>query len=205
LALGDYAIIETPPINDTGSCGKPTLPGIVKFIEEHNGKVIARTSRKHTRPDLFANTYFVEGKNKGLRRRGLIEFDSPGYVICSNIEERFLVKRGDVDSYRSNDGMKDLYKLDWPKGISYFTFKFLNGAYPTKDMIKQSIAKIKQKGGSIVPQDLIMQGNNLVSIADNKNVQQGNDVLQKVFDLVDENNVKKLAVLIRDINSKVNA
>jgi len=203
LALGDYAIVETPPINDTGSCGKPTLPGINKFIKEHDGKVIARTSRRHTRPDLFANTYFLRGQKKGLKRRGLIEFNSPGYEIYSNPQERFLVKKSEVDIFKGNQGLQDLYKVSWPKGISYLTFKFLNGVYPTKDMIKKSIVNIKKAGESIIPQHLVMQGKNLVSIADTKNIQISDDMLQSVFNLVDEANAKKVAVLLRDVYQKI--
>ena len=204
LALGDYVIIETPPVNDTNSCGKLTLADVITFVQKHNGKVIARTSRKHTRPDLFANTYFVKGKKNILKRKGLVDFTSNGYAICSNIEERFLVKKDDVPLYRANNEQEDLYKVNWPKGISYLTFKLLNGAYPTKDMIKKSIASVKQQGGSIIPEDLVLQGNTVVSMK-RDNTSLSDEILQNVFDVVDTNSYKQLASLLRNIKQKVQA
>ncbi|MFC1842031.1 class I SAM-dependent methyltransferase [Candidatus Dependentiae bacterium] len=192
LSMADYAIIETPPVEDTGSIGKPTLPGIIKFLKSHRGKIIARTSRRHTRPDTFANTYLVKGINKGLARRGLLDYYSLGYEVVSNTKEKFLLEKP-----------KKTRKV-CPKGINFMTFKLLNGVYPTKSMVKRSLANLKQQGLSIVPQDLVIQGERLASIADNKNPNRCDDTMLNLANsIVDTSGMKEIARLCRSVQSKV--
>jgi len=50
-----------------------------------------------------------------------------------------------------------------PQGVSLTTFKLLNGVYPTSQMIKKSLAQLKENNYSFLSQDLFVQGKHIVS------------------------------------------
>ena len=52
--------------------------------------------------------------------------------------------------------------IDWKPGINLWTFKYLNGAYPSKETIYQEIKRLAAfNHGDFVPWNMIVQGNNL--------------------------------------------
>jgi len=192
LNMADYAIVETPPVEDTGSIGRSTLAGIIEYLEQKNGKVVAQTSRRHTRPDTFANMYLVKGCNVGLGRRGLLDMQSPGYKIDTSLEDRFLLSKSDGK------------KVDFPKGINLMTFKLFNGVYPTKQMVKTSLAKLKQKGHSVIPQDVVIQGEKLVSIGEAKDGSFSDDqMLEYACNIIDTSDMKQVVQLCKQVYTKV--
>lgn len=63
-------------------------------------------------------------------------------------------------------------KNDWKKGINLWTFKNLNGVYPTKDIICQEIKRLSTfSHGDFLPWNMVIQGDNLELIdCDDNNV-----------------------------------
>ena len=144
LSLGDYVIIETPPVEDRVACGQSSIPEIFNFVEDKKETVIAKTQRKHTNKKSFGITYLLKG-NKVIERRK--SWCSPfSYQMHSSLAERFLW-----------DGE---YKFAWPKGISLTTFEKLNGTYPEKNTIQQLTYNFE---GDM--QHIILQGNQIDILA----------------------------------------
>jgi len=84
LNMADRVIVETPPLEDKGACGQVRLPGVLRFIEEHNAKIIGK-ARRHTSPDHFGTLHLLKGNSKYLKRRHWFDFTSDGYKISSNL------------------------------------------------------------------------------------------------------------------------
>lgn len=191
LDMADYAIIETPPANDKNACGQKRLPGVIKFLEEHDGKIIGR-ARRHTSPNLFANIYLLKGRNKGLGRRGVLNLRGPGYEIHSDLQQRYLVDKSSKE------------KLNFPKGINLTTFKTFNGVYPSKRIIKESLDNLRSSGCSLVPQEIVIQGKNLVSISKNKDPKgYDEDMLKRTRELIDASHMNDMIAICRNINTRL--
>jgi len=196
LQLGDFVIIETPPIEDTITKGQIFLRDIIDFIENHEHKVIAKTKR-HTNPNLFANMYFVKGTKKRLDKRSWFGPTTPGYEIVSNLNDRFLMKLND-----DNKGLK----LPFPKGINLMTFKRLNGTFPTKQVIKDSLAKLlDQSNKLLLPQNIIIQGNSVELIDEITSVKNYDsaEIIKYVNGVIDSNELDSIFYICKLLSDKV--
>ena len=198
LNLGDFVIIETPPVEDKIAGAQEFLKDIIGFIESHEHEIIAKTNR-HTNPNFFANMYFVNGTKKRLDKRSWFgSAISGGYEISSNLYERFLIKLGD-------NGQKGS-KLRFPKGINLITFKKLNGTFPTKKAIKNSISKLFDQGDNILlPQNIIIQGDNVELIDEITNVKNydSSEVIEYVNKIIDSNDLDSVFYICKLLSDKV--
>jgi len=171
MKLGDHIIIETPPLEDRGACGQERIPGIVRFIESKEHKIIAKTKR-HT-STAFANTYLLKGAKKEYKRGGWFS------------DERCL-----IHSLANN--------ADVPIGISLITFKMLNGTYPEGNVLKKKISDFIYKENVLFqPKDIVLQGNKIsvISTYDRKKYNCGfsnEDLVQQIFKLIDTEDKKEI-------------
>jgi hypothetical protein len=156
LTLGDHILIETPPPGCHTAANKELLPLIEAYLSQNkHGKVIGQVPR-YGRPGLptsdqkYSNVYLFE-MNKNVLNKPT--WGSPNirfYAINSNFEEKTLYKP------RMNK------TINWKKGINLWTFKYMNGVYPTKEIIYQEIQRLAAfSHGDFLPWNMIIQGNNL--------------------------------------------
>jgi len=194
LRLGDCIIIETPPVEDKRTCGQGNISGISEFIQKHDNTLIAKT-RRHTSPNHFGKMYLIKGTKKVLNKLNLFDYSNIEYDIHCTFLNRFLVRRDANNSNMNAVPAKSLNRLMFPKGISLITFKMLNGAYPTKNMIKESIAKvIYSKGSVLLPENIIIQGRDIALFDDSTISNNGRpkDSLQFVYNVIDADDAGKV-------------
>ena len=158
LELGDFIIIEVPPVGDKDAIGS-------KYFKEMNdyllsiGKVIAKASRHTTSLELYSNTYLIERKKDRIYRTyWTFPFRESKYKIESDFEKKTFYKL--LGSY-----FPDMVASDWLPGINLLTFKKLNGVWPTRDMIEKSVVQLNDRWlGDMKIYNLIVQGKNIVPI-----------------------------------------
>jgi len=156
LTLGDHILIETPPIGCRTAANKDKLPLIEAYLSQNKyGKVIDKVPR-YGRPGLpgpdqkYSNVYLFEMHKNVLPKP---TWGSPNlryYALNSNFTEKTLYKP------RINK------TIDWKTGINLWTYKHLNGLYPTRDIIREEIKRLSAFPHSdFVPWNMVLQGNNL--------------------------------------------
>lgn len=156
LTLGDNMLIETPPPGCRTAANGYTLPLIEEYLSQNkHGKIVAQVPR-YGRPGLpspeqkYSNVYlFQMNKNVLLKPT----WKSPNvrfYPVNSTFEEKIIYKPR-IDK-----------TIDWKKGINLWTFKNMNGVYPSKDVIRQEIKRLSGFAHSdFVPWNMIIQGASL--------------------------------------------
>lgn len=156
LTLGDHILIETPPPGCRTAANSENLPLIEEYLSQNpHGKVVAQVPR-YGRPgnpgpdQKYSNMYLFE------MHKNIVEkptWGSPNirfYPVNSTLEEKTFYKP------RINK------TIDWKPGINLWTFKNLNGVYPSNEIIYQEINRLAQfPHGDFVPWNMIIQGNNL--------------------------------------------
>ncbi|MFH1254544.1 MAG: class I SAM-dependent methyltransferase [bacterium] len=156
LALGDNIVIENPPPDCRTAANKEVLPLIEAYLMQNkHGKIIGQVPR-YGRPGLpapdqkYSNVYLFE-MNKNVLNKPT--WGSPNirfYPINSNYKEKTLYKP------RINK------TIDWKKGINLWTFKHMNGVYPTKEIIREEIKRLSVfSHGDFLPWNMVVQGKNL--------------------------------------------
>lgn len=156
LTLGDYVLIETPPVECRTAANKELLPLIEEYLSQNKkGHVVAKVPR-YGRPGLpssdqkYSNVYLFEMSKSVLNKP---TWGSPNirfYAVNSNFNEKTLYKP------RINK------TIPWKKGINLWTFKNMNGVYPSKEVIHQEIKRLSGfMHGDFLPWNMVIQGNNL--------------------------------------------
>jgi autotransporter strand-loop-strand O-heptosyltransferase len=139
--LGDNLIIETPPIDDEGACGKENLEYIVNYFKNKD-KILLGSFDRHTddkKSDIFwlktnkdklTSTYF---EYDTLMTNGTVPKDlvhllkKPFNLVLSNFEEKKIINN------------KKQKQFKWIDGINLKTFISLNGVYPNHNFLINSI------------------------------------------------------------------
>jgi len=156
LTLGDNIFIENPPPDCRTAANKEVLPLIEAYLAQNKkGKVIGQVPR-YGRPGLpvpdqkYSNVYLFEMDKNVLNKP---TWGSPNrcfYAINSNFKEKTIHKPCINKT------------IDWKKGINLWTFKNLNGVYPTKDIICQEIKRLSAfSQGDFLPWSMVIQGDKL--------------------------------------------
>lgn len=152
-----YLIIETPPPNDTKSCGQQNLNIIFNTVEKECTKISTEKFIRHTDNKTFSRIYFYKFENKVKLEHPYYDFQnkcphtqtkryidlkssrelsgSRNYIHIIEDDKRiFLKPYQEVENYRSWEEEKEEYI----HGINLYTFLNLNGIFPNKnDIIKK--------------------------------------------------------------------
>ena len=156
LTLGDNILIETPPPGCHTAANKETLPLIEEYLGQNkNGRIVTQVPR-YGRPGLpspdqkYSNVYLFQMNKTVLPKPTWGSPNTRFYAINSNLVEKTLYKP------RINK------TIDWKKGINLWTFKHMNGIYPTKKTIHQEIKRLSTFAhGDFVPWNMVIQGNTI--------------------------------------------
>lgn len=210
--LGDNLIIETPPANDSGACGRDNLPVIIDYFSDKVHEILGEFPR-HTSEYNSSMMWFKTPKT---------ELKWPYY----DYEKLFNNKNYDVEKLKnrgsniinSNFDNKEIISprressTSWISGINLKTFIELNGIYPTKDFI---VEKLKNKdlitdykwdntNNDLIVHNVIMNGHELHLIDfDDKLIVQNEltdeDQLHNIIDVV----LNNISVSVEEESSKV--
>ena len=157
LALGDTVIIETPSAQDAIAQKNSHVGKLERYLLSKNGTLILEPPR-HTDNTAKGKMLWFEKRKKHIARKyWLNEVDiTDRYEITSNYTTKKLYK-------------KDLHEyVNWKPGINLLTFKMLNGAYPTKGMIKEKVRVLKSHAGlDFMIWNMILQGESIALIDQN--------------------------------------
>lgn len=156
LTLGDNILIETPPPGCRTAANSYTLPLIEEYLSKNkHGKVVATVPR-YGRPGLpspdqkYSNVYLFQMNKNVLQKPAWGSPNNRFYAVNSTLEQKTLYKPR-IDK-----------TITWKKGINLWTFKNMNGVYPSKDVIKNEILRLSEfPHGDFMPWNMIIQGTNL--------------------------------------------
>lgn len=173
LRMANTVIIETPPVNDSGSCGKQYLAGIVDFINSKKHKVIGEFSR-HTDPHLKSKMVEISGYPDVRLEKSFIDMPSIQKQRMGEINIDYDFKQKKIT--------KNKKEQEWVHGMNLYNFIKLNGAWPTKEMLISDLKKKKintnykwdNSHRDITPWNFILNGSelNLIDL-DGFNYNQG--------------------------------
>ena len=153
LRLGDNIFIQTPWSNDSSE--NKANRSVVEFLAKQSGKLILQTPCAYE-PKIEEQMFWFERHKEALRRKCFAYEPEDPYMIKSSYTRKTFLKKGRLSG------------PEWKKGINLVTFLMLNGIYPTKNQIKQTIAKFTQERlTDFVPKNLIVQGNHIAIIDQN--------------------------------------
>ena len=148
LKLGDHIIIEAPSIK------KSNITTIEQYLTD-NKETISAEKQQHTFGTLFLFTM----NKRNLIRKWLYDpriYPIGTYVVHSDFAIKQLIKKGDI--------------TPWYAGINLWTFKELQGIYPSPKTIKKMLEPLKYiKHPSLSIYNIIIQGKYLVPIDYNEN------------------------------------
>ena len=145
--LGDHLIVETPPVDDTGSCGQDKLKPILDYFNETKGHILGRFPR-HT-SDTNSTMFLFEYQKTELKWP---YFDYEKMFEKDNVDVDALKDRG-VNTIHSNFEDKTIYSprttdtTIWTPGINLRTFLALGGVYPHVTHILNQLETRNIKGG----------------------------------------------------------
>jgi len=182
--LGDAVIIETPHYLDHGACGQENLEEIYKRVT-NNYSILGSFSR-HT---SIHNSVLglLERKKEKLN---LKYWDSKKpFNNSAKIEATIHIKEF-IDSNK-------LEKRNWIPGINLRTYQYLNGIYPERTTLINSIEMLEyQNHKDFVPWNLILSGNavSIIDINDPTHYLSTNatDQLKKIKEELLSNTIKKI-------------
>lgn len=156
LTLGDHILVETPPPGCHTAAHAKNLPLIEAYLlQNKHGNVIGQVPRygrpgNHTSEQRYSNVHLFQMNKNVLLKPTWASPNTRFYAINSNFQEKTLYKPR-IDK-----------TIEWKPGINLWTFKHMNGIYPTQDLIQQEIKRLSlYPHGDFVPWNMIVQGNNL--------------------------------------------
>jgi hypothetical protein len=151
LTLGDYIIIEAP------SQSSKMYHSIIHYFEENNGELFAQPSPNIAAGELYLFKVF---KKFLLRRRW--EHPHKERIGEYTIESSFTEKKFIKDKKKP----REVFRVtQWNSGINLYTFKTLNGIYPTHEMVRSLLNPLNTiQHNDLRIFNLIIQGNKLVPI-----------------------------------------
>ncbi len=158
LNMGDNIIVETPPVENLAS---PEQNALRKSIEEYliarGAKILGKVPR-HT-SNAKAAIYFIESEKKALARNCWLSPDGGNghHAITSNYQMKTITKMPPhVPAVRV---------CEWKPGINLVTFLMYNGAYPSREKIREAIRRIQDPAhNDWTVNNMILQGNRLALI-----------------------------------------
>jgi hypothetical protein len=143
VELGDNLILENPPADELEipNFEKDKRASIDKYMEQIGAKLIGGTER-FNKSISKSKIWWLHKPKKYLRKRH-IYWPPPSYInhqdrnrshiIHSNFAKKELIKKQEDHEI----------KTPWIAGINLVTFLALNGAYPTRDLVKKEINNLK--------------------------------------------------------------
>lgn len=151
LRLGDNIFIQAPwssvPSEDTEQ------RAVIENLVARSGTLMLQTPCAYE-PKIEEQLFWFQCHKEGLRCKCFVWGSDDAYMnlfrIKSTYTSKVFLKNG------SSSGP------EWKRGINLVTFLALNGTYPTKSDIKQTISKLtRERLSDFTPWNLIVQGSNL--------------------------------------------
>jgi len=145
--LGDHLILETPPVEDKGSCGQNNLKPIIDYFNELNGKELGKFTR-HT-SDTQSTMFLFDTPKSEVRWP---YFDYEKLFDRKDIDVETLRNRG-ANIVDSNFDEKVMFSprtketTIWTPGINLRTYLSLGGVYPTAEHLLDKLESKDVKGG----------------------------------------------------------
>jgi hypothetical protein len=177
LRLGNNIFIQTPWSNVPAE--NEAKKNVVEFLAKRSGKLILQTPCIYE-PKIEEQMFWFQRHKEGLSCKCFAWRSKDSYMDLFRIESSYmhktLLKKGRTTG------------PEWKKGINLVTFLMLNGTYPTKEYIKQTIAKLTcERLSDFTPWNLIAQGNNIALIDQRDkgyrvNIQRSLKFINKVID-----------------------
>jgi len=169
IELGDNLILETPPLNDTESCGQENIKTIIDYFQNKNGTELGKFKR-HTSNTESTITLFENKKHELI-------WPYYGYeklFTRTDLDVEKLKDRG-INYIRSDYNTKTIQSprrkeiTDWIAGINLKTFIELNGRFPNIDLIVNKLQrkdiigdyKWDNSNNDLITHNFILNGNNL--------------------------------------------
>ncbi len=179
LRLGDNIFIESSLSTDPTDQKSISMQKMDGYLQSKKGTTLLSMPCEINQKTQKKLSWFSLHKN-GLR--------------CHHFD--LESKDSNLDSYRieSTFSHKYLFKknsagIAWLRGINLVTFLMLEGAYPTRSQIKQSVFQAsKQHLTDFVPWNMIVQGHNIALIDQNDYAWRVHvdKSLQYAFDMIDQ-------------------
>lgn len=153
--MGDHLIIENPPrqLNTPASVNR-TRRTISRFLETHATPILNTINHKNTVEKT--KIYHVDtGKFHTIERKVYPwqeKLPRGSHTIESDYNHKKLIK----------SMHNTITSRSWIAGINFFTFKMLNGQFPTKETLKESLIGSTQKHPKVITaNNIIMQGSTM--------------------------------------------
>ncbi len=146
LRLGDNIFIQTPWSNVSSE--NMAKRKVVEYFAKQSGKLILQTPCAYE-PKMEEQMFWLQRNKSGLRCKCFAWKSKDSYMDLFRIKSSYTQKTFLKKGHSSGP--------EWKKGINLVTFLMLNGTYPTKEDIKQSVAKLtREKLTDFAPWNLIV-------------------------------------------------
>lgn len=161
LLLANDVVVETPSMNDVGACGQEVIPSLYSLLSKQYGKLLAHT------PSHVSNTIRPMWVFYGLKN-----LLTKPYIDCPILDPGPTIIGSYGDHYEDDLSVSIPRKEETRRlipGINLRTYQLMNGAYPNKHHIKDTVSKITIPGnhGDIRPWNVIIDGANAYLIDGN--------------------------------------
>ncbi|KKQ33447.1 MAG: hypothetical protein US49_C0001G0127 [candidate division TM6 bacterium GW2011_GWF2_37_49] len=193
LRLGDNIFIQTTSLEAQSE--KHQRLSFQESLAGNGGRLILQTSSVCD-TEVEESLFWFQRKKDRLNCKCFIykDNDKKSFCIKSTYTQKILIK----------DGCSS--RITWKKGINLVTFLMLNGVYPTKEKMKQEIAKLtRQKLTDFLPKNLIVQGNNIELIDQNDKCRREANLsksLKFINDAIDKTSQSEVEKLLKQEGSK---
>lgn len=202
LKIGDNLIIETPPVNDSGSCGQNNLKLISDYFKNKE-KIKLGEFKRHT-SDTMSSIFWVKSPKVDLKWP-YYNYDK---ILGSDDLNTDLLKNRGSNKIQSTFDIKKIYSprrkgsRDWIPGINLKTFIALNGVYPLRSYLQKKLENREIQGSykwdntnnDLTTHNLILNGSYLYMIDFDDNLIENNS-------LGDENQLKSIIYELSEINN----
>lgn len=186
LRLGDNIFIQTPysRVHPEKKEAKSFKSNLINY----GGNLILQIPSFND-PDKEEQLFWFQRKKDKLESKCFIYNDKEkkSFQIESTYAKKTFIKNGHPSKY------------GWKKGINLVTFLMLNGVYPTKEKMKQAVAKLTtQKLTDFLPKNLIVQGDNVELIDQNDkyrceaSVSKSLNFINEAIDQTSQSKVEKI-------------
>lgn len=190
LRLGDNVFIQTP-YSKAESENKKSLTFNRNLIDQGGNLILQMPGISD--PNIEENLFWVQRVKDRLLSKCFVhsnDDNKKSFRIKSTYTQKTFLKEGNSSG------------PEWKMGINLVTFLMLNGVYPTKEKIKQTIKKLtREKLTDFVVKNLILQGDNVELIDQNDKYWREVDVsksLEFINEVIDQKSTSKIAKLLED-------
>ncbi len=147
MRMGDNIFIQVP--GSESATENKASKKVIEYCAARSGKLILQTPCVYD-AKMQKQLFWFEYKKTGLRSKCFTLESDDAYVDAFHIDSSYTSKT----FYKTGSP-----EVEWKKGINLMTFLMLNGAYPTRDMVKDAVAAhAYDQLTDFAPWNVIVQG-----------------------------------------------